>query len=126
MKRIYRHAETGFEKLTGAATFLLGNSITFIVALGMVVFWLANKEFYNQEIRDSIRDIIHGVTFLSLFIIQKSFNHFSASRHLKTNELLASHVPAKNTMINVEEKSEHEITQLSKEYVDMAEKANAE
>jgi len=32
------------------------------------------------------------------------------------NELLASHEPAKNALINVEAKAEHEITELAKEY----------
>ena len=55
------------------------------------------------------------------FIIQKSFNRFSASLHLKVNELVASHEPASNSVINAEEKTEHEITQLSKEYTELAE-----
>jgi low affinity Fe/Cu permease len=68
-----------------------------------------------------IGDIILGVAFLSLFIIQKSFNRFSASLHLKVNELVVSHEPASNAVINAEEKTEHEITELSKEYVEPAE-----
>ena len=64
--------------------------------------------------------MILGITFLSLFIIQKSFNRFSASIHIKINELLASHNPARNALINVEEKSESELTELSKGYSDLA------
>jgi low affinity Fe/Cu permease len=67
-----------------------------------------------------ITDVILGVAFLSLFIIQKSFNRFSVSLHLKVNELLASHEPAKNAMINIESKTEHEIIELSKDYAAMA------
>jgi low affinity Fe/Cu permease len=63
------------------------------------------------------------VAFLSLFIIQKSFNRFSASLHLKVNELLASQEPAKNAVINAEDKTEHELTELSKEYTELAEQA---
>jgi len=55
-------------------------------------------------------------SFLSLFIIQKSFNRFSASLHLKVNELVASHEPASNSVLNAEEKTEQEISQLTKEY----------
>jgi hypothetical protein len=36
------------------------------------------------------------------------------------NELIASHEPAKNAMINVEARTEHEIIELSKEYAEMA------
>jgi low affinity Fe/Cu permease len=73
-----------------------------------------------QDIHSSIGDVILGVAFLSLFIIQKSFNRFSASLHLKVNELVASHEPAKNAVINAEGKTEHEINELSKEYAEMA------
>jgi low affinity Fe/Cu permease len=123
MKKIYKHTEKGFEKLTSIATAILGNSITFIIALGTVIFWLTNKKFYTQNIHQSIGDVILGVTFLSLFIIQKSFNRFSGSLHLKVNELVASHEPASNTVINAEEKTEHEITKLSKGYTDLADQA---
>ena len=123
MKKIYQHTESSFEKLASIAIALLGNSITFIIAFCMVIFWLSNKRFYTQDIHDSIGDVILGVAFLSLFIIQKSFNRFSASLHLKVNELLKSHDPASNAVINAEEKSELELNELSKEYAELAEQA---
>ncbi|RPI05461.1 MAG: hypothetical protein EHM64_06430 [Ignavibacteriae bacterium] len=120
MKNIYRQTERGFEKLTAVATAILGNSITFIAALGMVIFWLTNKRFYTQDIHSAIGDVILGVTFLYLFILQKSFIHFSASLHLKVNELVSSHKAASNAVMNAEEKSEEEIAELSKEYTELA------
>ena len=66
MKNIYRHAERVFEKLTSVATSILGNSITFIIALCTVIFWFSNERFYSQDIHYSIGDVILGVTFLSL------------------------------------------------------------
>ena len=114
--------ERGFEKLVSVSIAILGNSITFIIALCTVIFWLCNKEFYTQNIHASIGDVILGVAFLSLFIIQKSFNRFSASLHLKVNELVASHEPASNAVINAEEKTEQEIAELTKEYTELAER----
>jgi len=121
MKNIYRQTENGFEKLVSIAIAVLGNSITFIIALCVVLFWLSNKQFYNQNMHAVISDIILGIAFLSLFIIQKSSNRLSASLHLKVNELLASHEPASNAVINLENKTEHELTELSKEYAELAE-----
>ena len=126
MKNIYRHTERRFEKLASVAIALLGNSLTFITALCLVIFWLTNKQFYSQNIHDAIGDVILGVTFLSLFIIQKTFNRFSASLHLKVNELVSSHEPASNLVINLEEKTEQEITKLSKEYDELGEQAKEE
>ncbi len=116
MKNIYRGTEKIFEKITSFVIAVLGNSVTFIVMLGIVIFWLTQKDFLKQNLHDSIRDVILGITFLSLFIIQKTFNRFSGSLHLKVNELVASHDAASNTVINAEEKTEHEVTELSKEY----------
>jgi len=121
MKYIYNNTERGFEKFVSFATSIFGNSITFIIALCIVIFWLSNKRFYTQDIHASIGDLILGVAFLNLFIIQKSFNRFSASLHLKVNELVASHESARNTVIKAEGKTEHEIAELSKEYDDLAE-----
>ena len=120
MHATYWKIDKVFEKLTSLATGILGNPITFVVAFCVVLFWLSNKQFFQQDIHEQIGDVILGVTFLSLFIIQKSFNRFSASLHLKVNELVASHEPARNTLINIEEKTEHEIIELSKEYAELA------
>ena len=122
MNKIYRHLERGFEKLVSLAIAVLGNSITFIIALCTVIFWLTNKRFYTQDIHASIGDVLLGVAFLSLFIIQKSFNRFSASLHLKVNELVSSHEPASNAVMNAEGKTEREITELGKEYSELAQK----
>src|ERR1035437_8405992 len=109
MKRVYGHIERYFEKIASFAIALLGNSITFIVALCTVIFWLSNKRFYTEDIHYVIGDLLLGVAFLSLFIIQKAFNKFSGSIHLKVNELISSHELASNAVINAEIKTEQEI-----------------
>jgi low affinity Fe/Cu permease len=124
MKRLYRHTETIFEKVTAFATVVLGNSITFIAALCLVVYFLTNKAFFEQDIQYCIRDIIHGIAFLTLFVIQKEFNRFAASLHLKINELVIANESARNSVINVEAKTEHEIIELSKEYTEIAVHSN--
>ena len=121
MKKIYYHSQRGFEKLTSVATAILSNSISFIIALCTVIYWLSNERFYAQDIHARIGDVILGFTFLSLFIIQKSFSRFSASLHLKVNELVASHEAASNAVINAEEKTEEEIIELAKEYNELSE-----
>lgn len=121
MKTIYRQIELLFERLTAVATTVLGNSITFILALIMVVYWLSDQHFIEQDLHTSIGEIILSITFLSMFIIQKSFSRFSGSIHLKVNELVASHEPASNAVMNAEERTEVEISELSKEYGELAE-----
>lgn len=125
ISNIYTHSEKSFERLVSFATIILGNSITFILAVCLVLFWWINNVFTTRDVHQIIGDIIFGTTFLSLFIIQKSFNRFSASLHLKINELVSSHEPANNSVINAEEKTEREITELSKEYAELAEQVKA-
>ncbi|MFV8376143.1 low affinity iron permease family protein [Flavobacterium sp. LB1P71] len=122
MTKIYSNLEQLFEKLASTATAILGNPITFIVALCLVLWWWINNLFTTRDVHQIIGDIIFGITFLSLFIIQKSFNRFSASLHLKVNELVSSHETASNAVLNADVKTEREITELSKEYNELAEK----
>jgi low affinity Fe/Cu permease len=119
MNNLYRDLENRFERLTSIVTSILGNSVTFIIALATVIFWLTQKEFYNQDLHHCISDVILGITFLSFFMIQKSFNRFSASLHLKLNELVSSHDNANNAVINVEHKTEEEIKEIAKEYAEI-------
>jgi len=116
MKRFYAHLERIFEKITFAFTSLISNSITFILVLAMVIFWLANRNYLHDPINEIIRDIIHAISFITLFILQKAFNHFIASLHVKLNEILSSSETADKSVINVESKTEPEIIELQKEY----------
>ena len=118
MYKTYHTVERLFEQLTLKATRILGNSITFIIALVIVLFWWTNDFFSNQSLHNNIGDFIFGTTFLSLFIIQKSFNRFSALINLKINELIVSHEPANNEVLNDFSKTEHEIIAMSNEYIE--------
>jgi low affinity Fe/Cu permease len=117
MNGAYRKIEQLFEKLTSIATKILGNSISFIIASIVVIFWWSTNLFTSNDSHQNIGDMIFGITFLSLFIIQKSFNKYSALVHLKINELISSHEPANNSVMNTAEKTENEIWDLSKEYI---------
>ena len=114
MIKHYQKLDRSFERTTSVFTRILGNPITFIIAVSLVVFWLTNIDYQTHTIKDIIRDYVYGLSFLTLFIIQKSFNHFSASLNIKINELLISNALANNEILNVEAKTEHEISELKK------------
>jgi len=125
MNSFYRNLEKKFEKFAEAALRVYGNSLTFIVAIILVMIFLANKKFYKQDFHDCIRDIILCITFLSFFIIQKAFNKYSTVIHLKMNELVASHDNASNRMVNIEQKTELELQELARHYSDLANMAKS-
>lgn len=118
MNVMYLRIELIFERLTLIATRILGNAITFILAFILVFFWWSTNLFTSNNMHQNIGDIIFGTTFLSLFVIQKSFNRYSALIHLKINELISSHATANNSVMNTNEKTEQEIIDLSKEYIE--------
>ena len=119
MKKLYVELQKYFEKITAAGTLVLSSSISFTAALALVLFWFSSKDYQAVHTDEIVRDIIHAVTFLSLFIIQKEFNHFSVSIQVKLNELILSHKPANNAIINVEKKTEHEITKIQEQYAEI-------
>ena len=108
MKKLYVYIDMRFEKITMATMNVMGNSITFLVAVLVVLFWLTGKHFWSQTLHQQIENIIVAVTFLTLFTIQKEFKRFSASLHIKLNELISSNKEANNKIMIVEEKTESE------------------
>jgi low affinity Fe/Cu permease len=120
MKRVHRYLESKFEKVTTFIMMILGNSITFILALVIVCFWLTGKQFFSQTLHQQIENIIVAVTFLTLFTIQKEFKRFSASLHIKLNELISSNETANNKIMVVEEQTESELQVLTKMYAETA------
>jgi len=118
MNVMYLRIELIFGRLTVIATRILGNAITFILAFILVFYWWSTNLFTSNNMHQNIGDIIFGTTFLSLFVIQKSFNRYSALIHLKINELISSHATANNSVMNTNEKTEQEIIDLSKEYME--------
>lgn len=115
---MYLNIERKFEVFTSIAIKILGNSISFIIAFVLVIYWWSSSLFASKSSYQNIGDIILGTTFLSLFIIQKSFNRYSALIHLKINELISSNELTNNSVMNTYKKTEQEIRDLSMEYID--------
>lgn len=81
MKKTYFRIEEHFETLASSATKVIGNSITFSLALIVVIFWIFKRDFLTLNMHDFIGDIISSITFLSLFLLQKALNKFISSMH---------------------------------------------
>ena len=120
MKRLYLLIEIKFEKITALTMNVIGNSITFMLAVSIVIFWLSGKQFASQTLHQKIENVIVAVTFLILFIIQREFKRFSASLHIKLNELISTSEAASNKLMNVEQKTESELLELTKMYSETA------
>ena len=117
-----------FEKFANWATIATGSSAAFIIAVCTIIVWLITGPIFKYS--DTWQLIINTgttiITFLMVFLIQKSQNKDSKAVHLKLNELLASHQGASNRMVNIEDLTEFELDKLNKFYVKLSNLAEEE
>ncbi|MFC0514352.1 low affinity iron permease family protein [Mucilaginibacter angelicae] len=117
-----------FERFANWATIATGSSGAFITAFGVIIVWGITGPLFHYS--DTWQLVINTgttiVTFLMVFLIQKSQNKDSKAIHLKLNELLASHQGASNRMVDIEDITEKELDQLHKFYVELSELAEEE
>ena len=117
-----------FERFANWATIATGSSAAFISAGGVIIAWIVTGPIFKYS--DTWQLIINTgttiITFLMVFLIQKSQNKDSKAIHLKLNELLASHQGASNRMVNIEDLSEKDLDQLHKFYVKLSDLAEKE
>ena len=119
--------ETFLARLSKAATDWTGSSTAFAVAALIIVVWLVSGPIFGFS--DTWQLVINTgttiVTFLMVFLIQRSQNKDSRAVHLKLNELVAAVKGASNRLINVEDLTEAEVRVLHEHYlalVDLAKK----
>jgi low affinity Fe/Cu permease len=119
---------TGFEKLSAAVTKATGSTPAFIIALGFVVVWALTGPFfhYSQNWQLVINTGTTIITFLMVFLIQKSQNKDSLAIQLKLNELVAAHDFASNRLVSVEDMTEDELKVIQKYYSKLSEFAKNE
>lgn len=126
MERTIRKKEMGmFEKFSSRVTQLTGSTPAFIIAVGMVLVWLCTGPIfdYSENWQLVINTGTTIITFLMVFLIQKSQNKESLAIQLKLNELVASHEFASNRLVNVEGLTEDELKIIQKYYFKLSELA---
>ena len=106
------------ERLAHGATQWAGTSWAFASALLVVVVWaLTGPIFhYSATWQLFINTGTTIVTFLMVFLIQRSQNKESLAVQLKLNELVAAMQGASNRLISVENLSEEELLVLQRHY----------
>jgi low affinity Fe/Cu permease len=113
------------EEFSRKATKATGSSAAFILALLVIVIWLITGPFFNFS--DTWQLVINTgttiVTFLMVFLIQRTQNKDSLALHLKLNEIVAAIEGSSNRLIDVEDLNEDEIETLHKHYRKLAEMA---
>jgi low affinity Fe/Cu permease len=114
-----------FEKTSQKITDFTGSSAAFIIALSVIIIWLGTGPLFGFS--DTWQLIINTgttiITFLMVFLIQRTQNKDSLAIQLKLNELVAALTGASNRLIDVEDLSEKDLKVLHKFYITLAEMA---
>ena len=92
-----------------------GSAAAFVVALLVVLVWLITGPYFHYS--DSWQLVINTgttiVTFLMVFLIQNTQNRDTREIHLKLDELIRSHEPARNLFMHLESLSDEELDELA-------------
>ena len=117
-----------FERMASAAGAFTGSTSALIGALAVVAAWaLTGPLFhYSSTWQLVINTGTTVVTFLMVFLIQRSQNKESLAVQLKLNEIVAALQGASNRLVNVEDLSEGELSTLHRHYQALAEMAKTD
>src|SRR5689334_18621079 len=107
-----------FERFANKVTQTTGSTAAFMTALGLIIIWAVSGPFFHFS--ENWQLVINTgttiITFLMVFLIQKSQNKDSLAIQLKLNELVAAHEFASNRLVNVENMTEDELKVIKKYY----------
>ena len=99
----------------------------FLMAVVALVAWAASGPIFHFS--ETWQLVINTgttiVTFLVVFLIQNTQNRDAKALHLKLDELIRSHVPARNDMIDIEKLSDEELDEIEKRYAAICERKRA-
>jgi low affinity Fe/Cu permease len=110
------------ERFACAATTWTGSNSAFLLAIVVIGVWGMTGPLFHYS--DTWQLVINTgttiITFLMVFLIQRTQNKESLALQLKVNEIVAALRGASNRLISVEDLSEAELQQLHARYVAMA------
>ncbi len=111
-----------FESIAKKSTYFSGTTTAFILAVSVILIWLLTGPIFGfsntwQLVINTSTTII---TFIMVFLIQRTQNKDSKAVHLKLNELIASLKGPSNRLVDIEDLTEDELEILSKYYRHLA------
>ena len=110
------------ERFSHQATRWAGSSLAFVIALAVIIIWAITGPLFHFS--DTWQLVINTgttiVTFLMVFLIQRTQNKDALAIHLKLNEMVAALEGASNRLIDVEDLTEDEVQLLHKHYQKLA------
>jgi low affinity Fe/Cu permease len=113
------------ERSATAVAHWTGTTSAFSLAFAIILVWGLTGPLFHFS--DTWQLVINTgttiVTFLMVFLIQRSQNKDSLAIHLKLNEIVAAVEGASNRLIDVESSTEQELNILRRHYGKLAQMA---
>jgi len=108
----------GFRKFSVMAASALGSSWLFVLNVFLIILWLAAGPFYHYS--DTWQLLVNTATtvftYLAVFLIQNTQNRDAKAVHLKLDELISSVAGARNRLVNLEDLSDQELSELQQQF----------
>ncbi|HZU38989.1 MAG TPA: low affinity iron permease family protein [Gemmataceae bacterium] len=125
-QRRFESLSRRIEQLAYLTTEWTGSTMAFLFALLLLILWLVSGPIFHfsdtwQLVMNTVSSI---VTFLMVFLIQRSQNKDALAMQIKLNELIAAQKGASNRLINVENLSESEVRALHERYQQLTTKTH--
>jgi low affinity Fe/Cu permease len=121
-------AAGGFNRFAARVASRAGNSSTFGLAVLVIVGWAVTGPLFGFS--DTWQLVINTsttiVTFLMVFLIQNTQNRDSVATQMKLDEIIRATVGAHNVLLDLEERSDAELSVLRKHYASVARRARAD
>ncbi|SFI99827.1 Low affinity Fe/Cu permease [Kaistella treverensis] len=117
--------ENFFDNFANWASKFTGSPGAFIGAAVIVLLWAISGPIFKFS--ETWQLVINTgttiITFLMVFLIQKSQNKDSKAIQIKLNELIAAHEKASNRIVDIEDLTEKELDRLHRYYEKLSELA---
>lgn len=99
-----------------------GQAFIFSFACGIVGIWLVTGPlfFFSDTWQLVINTGTTIVTFLMVFLIQNTQNRDGEAIQIKLDELIRSHKGAHNSLLDLEELTEDQLSEIKKKYEKLA------
>ena len=114
--------EQRFENFAIWLTKFTGQTTAFLIAVSALVIWGISGPVFNYS--DTWQLVINTgttiVTFLMVFLIQRSQNKDSLAIQLKLNEIISATEGASNRLVDIEDLNEKDLALLKKHYKKLA------
>lgn len=112
-----------FRRIATKISYAAGTAYAFIIAITVICTWALLGPVFNFS--DTWQLVINTtttiITFLMVFVIQNTQNRDGRAMQLKLDELILTNKGARESFVDLEDISDEELEQLTKEFRDLHE-----